>query len=267
MTKPTLSADYLERSEHLQAALDGNASAYKTIMALAFSPEPSYTALCDGALAALSMDDHRSLLLLLQAGLDIHQRFSGGAPLLTLAAKAGRADCLSMLLERGADATLRDDFSGSTPAHFAAHNRHIACLRALAQSGYPLDEPCRSGGQTPLAQAASQSQLACVCFLIAQGARLDARNFAGEPIAFDCFKSSEPVSLDCVRALYEAGAPLNARDGKGRTALRALAGPIPYAAHPRMNSSNYCSLLAPIPTSPTPKATPPCTPAPGEELP
>lgn len=71
-----------------------------------------------------------------------------GATPLHVCAYHGRMDCLSCLLESGAEANL-GDFDGATPVHFAAASGHFECLKKLVNRGSGDPNAQTESGETP----------------------------------------------------------------------------------------------------------------------
>lgn len=71
-----------------------------------------------------------------------------GATPLHVCAYHGRVDCLSCLLESGAEANL-GDFDGATPVHFAAASGHLECLKKLVERGNGDPNTQTESGETP----------------------------------------------------------------------------------------------------------------------
>lgn len=115
----------------------------------------------------------------LDAGASANERFEFGRTPLMHA--ADDEDLVRLLIEHGADPTLRDD-AGATALHYAALSDDSATVFAL----------CRAG------------------------ANPDASDFDGvTPLILAAWEGNE----DAVTALLAAGASVHARDSKGRTAI------------------------------------------------
>ena len=71
-----------------------------------------------------------------------------GATPLHVCAYHGHVDCLSSLLEAGADANL-GDFDGATPVHFSAASGHLECLKELVDKGKGDPSVQTESGETP----------------------------------------------------------------------------------------------------------------------
>ena len=71
-----------------------------------------------------------------------------GATPLHVCAYHGHLDCLSCLLDSGANAS-RSDFDGATPAHFASASGHLECLKKLIDVGRGDPNAQTGSGETP----------------------------------------------------------------------------------------------------------------------
>lgn len=71
-----------------------------------------------------------------------------GATPLHVCAYHGHLDCLSCLLENGAESNL-GDFDGATPVHFAAASGHLECLKGLIDKGRGDPNSQTESGETP----------------------------------------------------------------------------------------------------------------------
>ena len=93
--------------------------------------------LLDRALLQAARPAHTEVgRLLLEAGADPNATFEHGRRPLHWVAYAGRTDFAELLLEYGADAGIREEYYGATPAEWAAEGGHGALAGRLAE----LDE-------------------------------------------------------------------------------------------------------------------------------
>ena len=131
-----------------------------------------------------------------------------------IAAFAGHADVLSLLLDHGADVDGRGDRLLHTPLHRAAYGRNLEAGQCLIDHGADIN--ARSSlDWTPLHCAANYKQVEFIRMLLECGARTDVQTSSrGEtPL-------HEAVGVNCieaVRLLLEHGADVNSRDFSGKT--------------------------------------------------
>ena len=130
------------------------------------------------------------------------------------ACQQGRADCLYLLLEAGADKDARDE-DGRTAMHLAAQNGHKECLQSLLEAGADKDARGRYGWAA-MHLAARHGHEGCLESLLEAGADADKADHQGST---PLHHAAREHSAECVRLLLEAGADPSARDCEGRTAL------------------------------------------------
>jgi ankyrin repeat protein len=159
----------------------------------------------------------------------------GGKTALMLAAAAGHASVVELLLRRGASPSLSDrdsherkrgrgstleiesTFSDWTALHHAAASNRASTIRALVAGGADPEERT-SAGDTALHLAALNGKPAAVSALLKLGADPNSRNRdQSTPLLIAAYFGP----LKCVRALLQAGADLHARDSEGYTPILA----------------------------------------------
>jgi ankyrin repeat protein len=182
----------------------------------------------------------------LDAGMDADAQSAKGMTALMCSAWQGdHVEVARLLLDRGADLTVRQEFSGWTALTFAAVNGKQQCLDLFFERGATLDEPAgdwkalmfavqyRSRAtartmlehgadpnardddeRTPLMRAARNSDAELVPVLLAAGAEVDLVDTNGmSALHHACTKANVPN----VHALLEAGAGRALEDAAGRT--------------------------------------------------
>jgi ankyrin repeat protein len=134
---------------------------------------------------------------------------------LAVAAEAGHAEVVSLLLARGSDAcSVTED--GATPLSIAAHRGHVAVVKLLLASGRVDVHARNDTGRTPLMEASCEGHLDVVRALLDAGASLEARDSAGRTALL---LACEHGRADVVRVLLSAGADVTACDGYSTGAL------------------------------------------------
>ncbi len=141
------------------AAVD-RASAASGRTALSFAAEAGHAAVTEALLAAGANVDHRG-----PADLG----FEAVAPAISLAALAGRAEVVALLMRRGADATAEDG-RGMRPMHHAALGGRIDIARLLRKTGAEIDRPTRFSITPLMAAATSLEAWPLVAWLLGAGA-------------------------------------------------------------------------------------------------
>ena len=181
---------------------------------------------------AIEQDDASSLRAMVSRGaVSINQRlpapgYSGGVPLIALAARAGSIATLRYLITAGADLNASTSVN-ETPLMLAAYfrgddanasvDRHDAAVRLLVESGASLENV--PNNYTPLAYAAYNNRQRALRFLIERGARLDAdarggKAYVNTPLMMAAIQGHR----DVVRVLLLAGADPLIRVSNGHTA-------------------------------------------------
>jgi ankyrin repeat protein len=162
--------------------------------------------------------------LLLARGAPIDARDLNGATALYYAAERGHGPIVQRLIERGADVKLSGK-SGVSPiaaAAYAGRDSIVAMLLAHGADGHAPDDT----GKPPVIYAAASGRLDIVKQLLGDG-DLNAR-YANELtlLMWACGpdeKVPEAQAIEVVSYLLDAGAHIDDRDDRGRTALMIAA--------------------------------------------
>jgi ankyrin repeat protein len=130
-----------------------------------------------------------------------------------VAAAAGHADVVSLLLEHGADLDSRGKFD-DTPLHQASSTGKVKCGQCLLDRGADIN--ARDGDNwTPLVYAAMETQVEFARLLLKRGARVDVPE-KDTPL----HRAVLVGNIQIVRLLLEHGADVNAQDEEGDTPSR-----------------------------------------------
>lgn len=181
---------------------------------------------------AIEQDDASALRAMVSRGtISVNQRlrapgYSGGAPLIALAARAGSVEILRYLIAAGADINASTPVN-ETPLMLAAYfygeggsgsaDRHDAAVRLLVESGASLENV--PNNYTPLAYAAYNNRQRALRYLIERGARLDADASGGMVyVNTPLMMAAMQGHRDVVRVLLLAGADPLVRVRNGHTA-------------------------------------------------
>lgn len=170
---------------------------------------------------------------------------NGFSPLMQ-AAWHGQNDCLKILLDHGANISLRNT-TGCTATHFAAGQGHVECLDTLINYGNIDVNSQTKFGATPLILAAKGGHIDCVNLLLENGADVNmqyrgnqnALLFAAGNGHYECMQilidnnvsvdqaNSQGVTPlmraiqqchnDCAALLISKGSDVNVQDVLGRT--------------------------------------------------
>ncbi len=167
----------------------------------------------------------------LEAGTDVDTQSAKGMTALMCAAWQGdHVDVARLLLDRGADATLRQPSSGWMALTFAAVNGKERCLALLFERGSVLDEP--AGDWKALMFAVQYRSRATARMLLEHGANPNARD---EKQRTPLMRAARNSDAAMVEALIAAGADVRLVDMSGMSAL--------HHACTKANVANVRSLL------------------------
>ena len=128
-----------------------------------------------------------------------------------VAARAGHADILSLLLEHGAEVEALGH-NGQTPLHRASWQRKVKAGQCLLDHGADINARNNSG-LTPLGSAAYQD-LEFTRMLVERGARIDDSDSDGWTSLHWAIQSG---NVQIVQLLLENGADVNVRDKSGKS--------------------------------------------------
>jgi ankyrin repeat protein len=165
--------------------------------------------------AATSYEQSR---ILVDAGANVRVRTAlGNTPLILAARRAGNSPTVKFLLDRGADATERND-AGVSPIIAGAASGDVETVRLLLDHGAKADDFPKSnqpaaadvmaGMRTPLMWAASHNDVRMIRLLLDHGADPNQSTFFGNPLSHACWNDS----FEAAELLIARGAKVNARD-------------------------------------------------------
>jgi ankyrin repeat protein len=163
--------------------------------------------------------------LLLAKGAPIDARNLAGATALFVAVEGNRAPVAQRLIERGANVNLtgRSDVSPVSAAAFKGNDALVEMLLAHGADDHTADQT----GKTPAVYAAAAARPEIVQRLLARNIDVNAR-YANE-LTLLMWASGpdeaapEPQAIKVVERLLDAGAHVDDRDARGRTALMIAA--------------------------------------------
>jgi ankyrin repeat protein len=163
--------------------------------------------------------------LLLARGAPIDARNLAGATALYFAAERGRVAVAQRLIERGAEVKLTGR-SGLSPVAAAAYAGSDAIVEMLLAHGAD-ERTADETGKPPIIYAAARARLDIVKRLLARDTDVNAR-YANDLTllmwaAGPDEKVAEADALKVVTTLLDAGAHIDDRDARGRTALMIAA--------------------------------------------
>jgi ankyrin repeat protein len=224
ITRPQITA--IEVSLTLFSAVDGNCIAMATELLDHGASVDARDRLGARPLSHAARFGHLEMAdLLLARGAPINARNLAGATALYFAAEGGHTPIAQRLIERGADAKLAGR-SGISPVAAAAYAGNDAIVEALLAGGADERAPDETG-KPPIVYAAAGARLDIVKRLLARNIDINARYpndltllmWASGPDE----KAPEAQAIKVVSYLLDAGAHIDDRDDRGRTALMIAA--------------------------------------------
>lgn len=163
---------------------------------------------------SLAGRDNATVVLFLNAGIDVDIRDEREWTALMVASFDGNEDIALTLVEHGANVGARDG-GGYTPLHWAAFNGYLKVVHLLLGKRANPNEPSRYG-LTPVLQAAAKGHVEVVKRLIAAGASVNAATLDGwTPL----HKAVANHHAEVVDILVMNGADPAARHRDGETPL------------------------------------------------
>jgi ankyrin repeat protein len=122
----------------------------------------------------------------------------------------GNPAWLLELIDKGADVNqVNTEDANWTALHYSAADGHAECVDILLQKGAD-PHPRHTGGATPLHYAAYEHHLRCVELLIAAGADVYAQGPSGTPLLYALINCGDLV-IPCVELLIAAGSDINSQ--------------------------------------------------------
>jgi len=222
--KSQLSA--IEMSSTLFAAADRNCINLATILLDQGASVDARDRLGARPLSRAAKSGHIEMVdLLLQRGAPVDARDLTGATALYVAAERGQAAVVQRLIDKGADAGLKGR-SGTSPvaaAAFAGRNQVVKMLLAHGADARAADDT----GKPPIVYAAASGELDIVRQLLTQDLDVNARYANDLTLLMWASGPDQSVpeaqALEVVSYLVDAGAQIDDRDTRGRTALMIAA--------------------------------------------
>ena len=157
---------------------------------------------------------------LLDQGASVDARDRLGARPLSHAAKSGHLQMVDLLLARGAPIDARN-LAGATALYFAAEGSHISIAQRLMERGADVKLTGRSG-ISPIAAASYAGNDVIVEALLARGADERAPDETGKP---PIIYAAAGARLDIVKRLLARNIDINARYSNDLTLLMWASGP------------------------------------------
>jgi uncharacterized protein len=222
--KPQITA--IEVSLTLFSAVDGDCIALTTELLDVGASLDARDRLGARPLSHAARSGHLEMVeLLLARGAPINARNLAGATALYFAAKGGHTEVAQRLIERGADVKLagRSEISPLAAAAYAGSDSIVEALLAHGADERAPDET----GKPPIVYAAAKARLDIVKRLLARNIDINTRYRNDLTLLMWASGPDEKVleaqAIEVVSYLLEAGAHIDDRDDRGRTALMIAA--------------------------------------------
>ena len=163
---------------------------------------------------AAKQGDVLKLRSLISTGVSIKTRNILNQSALDVAARYGKLEAVSALLDANADPKLRDAESGTTALHLAAGNGHEAIVKCLINAMADVNAQDRDG-LTPLHRAAQKGHVRAARELLDNGAQ---PNLVGMNGVAPLHSAAQHGREEMVNLLIGRHADRTLRDNQGRTA-------------------------------------------------
>lgn len=150
--------------------------------------------------------------LLIQGGLPVNERTSGGTTYLGDAALKGRKELVRLLLNQGADVNASNP-AGGTPLHDAALGGDPEVIQLLLDHGARIDAQDKESRATPLMVAASLGRSNAVGLLLRRGANPNLRDRFGRTALDRARQIDDRATIQLLEGAIGAGStPAPARN-------------------------------------------------------
>jgi len=186
-------------------------AAFTVILTLPFAAPVRAQQLYDDLIVAVVNDRADTVKSLIDRGVDPNSVDPNGDPILYIAARAGNAATVDVLLATKVKVDARTRY-GDTPLMGAALAGQLDIVKKLRAKGAELDYK----GWTPLIYAATGGHDAIVAFLLDQGANVNAESANGTTALMMAAREGKGSTVDL---LVKRGADVNHRNENNVSAL------------------------------------------------
>ena len=162
--------------------------------------------------------DKQGLQAQIDKGVDLNSFGSEGYGLLHVAAISGSEEMVNFLIANGAEVSLKDHRSESSPIVFEIQNQDYDMVVQFLDHGADV-RAVDWGGCEPIHMAANIGTPQIIQELFDRGADINARNNLGESPLFSA--SFGFAEIECLEALLILGADTSITNNKGETVLDA----------------------------------------------
>ena len=178
--------------------------------------EDGYPTTASGLYDAAANNDVEAVRDLVDAGVDVNAKSTGGESILTNAVIRAGPEVVQVLVDAGADVNAKDNFGRTVLTEAINFGAHPDIHRLLVEAG--ADANATHEGSTMLFLAAGHydANPEMVRVLVDAGADVNARDDRGNSLLFEAVEKGDP---EIVRILTHAGADVNAKDYRGSSVL------------------------------------------------
>lgn len=168
------------------------------------------------AISEQSRPIYHTAELLIEAGADLNRRTTAGLTALHFALNRKNADIAKLLIDSGADITIRGGSGDDSPLNFAVRSDRVDLVQLLVDAGADVNKADK-GGHTPLMSASGD----IVRLLLDAGADVHAKDNSGETALF--YAVRHKTNTTDIVSLLDSGADVNEKDNYGYTSLMTAA--------------------------------------------
>ena len=166
-----------------------------------------------------AMIGHKECMsVLINNGADVNCKNNSGCAALTYSAIIGYSECISLLIEKGADVNHRQLMDMSA-LQYAASNGHKECMQLLIDKGADVNH-IDTSGYSALSWALANGHKECASLLIYKGADVNNKDECGRSALL---WAAERGYKECVQLLIDKGADFNHKNCGGESALLCAA--------------------------------------------
>lgn len=162
--------------------------------------------------------DVLAVKLFLASGIDPNIKGNDGMTPLLIAAREGRENVISLLLQKGADLNAREIENGFNAILFAAGSGNLNAVNLLLSKGANLTDVSKTGHTLLMRAVLIGNNVELIKYLIGKGVDVNAKDIDGDTALL---KSMNLFSrnIDIVKLLLGSGVDVNATNKNGNTAL------------------------------------------------
>ncbi|MDY0122347.1 MAG: ankyrin repeat domain-containing protein [Sulfurimonas sp.] len=167
---------------------------------------------------AIETDRTDLALLLIKKGADINLDIKGNNSIAYNAAYRGNIPVLKLLIEKGTNPNLINNFFGDSLLHSAVNGNQKATIETLIQLGANVNIKEKTYMKTPLHNACDKGLIEIVKILLKNGANINAKDKYGNTPLYYAIRFGKNEE-ELIKFLLKNKANINNQDNNGRTVL------------------------------------------------